>query len=204
MKKDNKGADILLVRRAKKGDFRAFDLLVIKYQAKIISISQRLVKDINIAEDMAQETFIKAYKVLDSFREESAFYTWIYRIAVNTSKNYLISRDRSKENTESEMHTDFSNSILELEGQDSPEDLLLADNLKDLINAELNDLPEEIRTCLTLREYEGLSYAEISNILDCPVGTVRSRIFRGREVLSQAIKENILVKKPINKYYEET
>ena len=204
MKKDNKGADILLVRRAKKGDFRAFDLLVIKYQAKIISISQRLVKDINIAEDMAQETFIKAYKVLDSFREESAFYTWIYRIAVNTSKNYLISRGRSKENTESEMHTDFSNSILELEGQDSPEDLLLADNLKDLINAELNDLSEEIRTCLTLREYEGLSYAEISNILDCPVGTVRSRIFRGREVLSQAIKENILVKKPINKYYEET
>ena len=204
MKKDNKGADILLVRRAKKGDFRAFDLLVIKYQAKIISISQRLVKDINIAEDMAQETFIKAYKVLDSFREESAFYTWIYRIAVNTSKNYLISRGRFKENTESEMHTDFSNSILELEGQDSPEDLLLADNLKDLINAELNDLPEEIRTCLTLREYEGLSYAEISNILDCPVGTVRSRIFRGREVLSQAIKENILVKKPINKYYEET
>jgi len=204
MKKDNKGADILLVRRAKKGDFRAFDLLVIKYQAKIISISQRLVKDINIAEDMAQETFIKAYKVLDSFREESAFYTWIYRIAVNTSKNYLISRGRFKENTESEMHTDFSNSILELEGQDSPEDLLLADNLKDLINAELNDLPEEIRTSLTLREYDGLSYAEISNILDCPVGTVRSRIFRGREVLSQAIKENILVKKSINKYYEET
>ena len=204
MKKDNKGADILLVRRAKKGDFRAFDLLVTKYQAKIISISHRLVKDINIAEDMAQETFIKAYKVLDSFREESAFYTWIYRIAVNTSKNYLISRGRSKENTESEMHADFSNSILELEGQDSPEDLLLADNLKDLINAELNDLPEEIRTSLTLREYEGLSYAEISNILDCPVGTVRSRIFRGREVLSQAIKENILVKKPINKYYEET
>ena len=204
MKKDNKGADILLVRRAKKGDFRAFDLLVTKYQAKIISISLRLVKDINIAEDMAQETFIKAYKVLDSFREESAFYTWIYRIAVNTSKNYLISRGRSKENTESEMHTDFSNSILDLEGQDSPEDLLLADNLKDLINAELNDLPEEIRTCLTLREYEGLSYAEISNILDCPVGTVRSRIFRGREVLSQAIKENILEKKTINKYYEET
>ena len=194
MKIDNKGADILLVRRAKKGDFRAFDLLVIKYQAKIISVSQRLVKDINIAEDMAQETFIKAYKVLDSFREESAFYTWIYRIAVNTSKNYLISRDRSKENTESEMHTDFSNSILELEGQDSPEDLLLADNLKDLINTELNDLPEEIRTSLTLREYEGLSYEEISNILDCPVGTVRSRIFRGREVLSQAIRENFLVK----------
>jgi len=194
MKIDNKGADILLVRRAKKGDFRAFDLLVIKYQAKIISVSQRLVKDINIAEDMAQETFIKAYKVLDSFREESAFYTWIYRIAVNTSKNYLISRGRSKENTESEMHNDLSNSILELEGQDSPEDLLLADNLKDLINTELNDLPEEIRTSLTLREYEGLSYEEISNILDCPVGTVRSRIFRGREVLSQAIRENFLVK----------
>ena len=194
MKKDNKGADILLVRRAKKGDFRAFDLLVIKYQAKIISVSQRLVKDINIAEDMAQETFIKAYKVLDSFREESAFYTWIYRIAVNTSKNYLISRGRSKENTESEMHNDLSNSILELEGQDSPEDLLLADNLKDLINAELDDLPEEIRTSLILREYEGLSYEEISKILDCPVGTVRSRIFRGREVLSQAIRENFLVK----------
>ena len=194
MKKDNKGADILLVRRAKKGDFRAFDLLVTKYQAKIISVSQRLVKDINIAEDMAQETFIKAYKVLDSFREESAFYTWIYRIAVNTSKNYLISRGRSKEKTESEMHNDLSNSILELEGQNSPEDLLLADNLKDLINAELNDLPEEIRTSLTLREYEGLSYEEISNILDCPVGTVRSRIFRGREVLSQAIRENFLVK----------
>ena len=194
MKIDNKGADILLVRRAQKGDFRAFDLLVIKYQAKIISVSQRLVKDINIAEDMAQETFIKAYKVLDSFREESAFYTWIYRIAVNTSKNYLISRGRSKENTESEMHNDLSNSILELEGQDSPEDLLLADNLKDLINTELNDLPEEIRTSLTLREYEGLSYEEISNILDCPVGTVRSRIFRGREVLSQAIRENFLVK----------
>ena len=188
-KKRNKDKDLMLVRRAKKGDYRSFDLLVLKYQSRAIAIAIKFVKDIHIAEDIAQESFIKAYKSLNSFREESAFYTWLYRIVSNTSKNYVASKKRRKEYSESEFYSaeDNHSNILDISGGDSPEDILAANDLRETIFAAVSNLPEEIKTAISLREFEGLSYEEISEVTSCPIGTVRSRIFRGREIIQERI-----------------
>ncbi len=186
-KETNKEADLALVRRAKKGDYRAFDLLVLKYQSRIVSIAFKFVKEIHLAEDISQEAFIKAYRSIDSFREESAFYTWLYRITANTAKNYLVSKGRRKESSISEMSISENEDFYELPTNDSPEQILMAQSLKDTIYDALSNLPEDTRTALSLREFEGLNYEEIAEIMNCPVGTVRSRIFRGREALENLI-----------------
>ena len=194
MTTNQRDIDLLLIKRSKEGDLRAFDLLIIKYQAKIIALAKRWVVDIHIAEDVAQETFIKAFKSLHSFREDSAFYTWLYRIGTNTAKNYVISKNRKKENTESELKNEEEYASIEPITEETPEDILLANSLKEVINKALTDLPEEIRTAISLREFEGLSYDEIAKVLSCPVGTVRSRIFRGREELNEVISKSLLIK----------
>jgi RNA polymerase sigma-70 factor (ECF subfamily) len=186
-KETNKEADLALVRRAKKGDYRAFDLLVLKYQSRIVSIAFKFVKEIQLAEDISQEAFIKAYRSIDSFREESAFYTWLYRITANTAKNYLVYKGRRKESSISEMSISENEDFYELPTNDSPEQILMAQSLKDTIYDALSNLPEDTRTALSLREFEGLNYEEIAEIMNCPVGTVRSRIFRGREALENLI-----------------
>lgn len=186
-KQTNKEADLALVRRAKKGDYRAFDLLVLKYQSRIVSIAFKFVKEIQLAEDISQESFIKAYRSINSFREESAFYTWLYRITANTAKNYLVSKGRRKESSISELSISENEDFFELPTNDSPEQILMAQSLKDTIYDALSGLPEDTRTALSLREFEGLNYEEIAEIMNCPVGTVRSRIFRGREALENLI-----------------
>lgn len=186
-KETNREADLALVRRAKRGDYRAFDLLVLKYQSRLVSIAFKYVKEIQLAEDISQEAFIKAYKAIDSFREESAFYTWLYRITSNTAKNYLISKKRKKELLETEVLSSEEMDIFDIPGGSSPEEILEANYLRELIFESLSNLPEDIRTAVSLREFDGLSYEEISEVLDCPIGTVRSRIFRGREIIQEKI-----------------
>ena len=198
-KETNKEADLALVRRAKKGDYRAFDLLVLKYQSRIVSIAFKFVKEIHLAEDISQEDFIKAYRSIDSFREESAFYTWLYRITANTAKNYLVSKGRRKESSISEMNISENEDFFELPSNDSPEQILMAQSLKDTIYDALSGLPEDTRTALSLREFEGFNYEEIAEIMNCPVGTVRSRIFRGREALEDLISPITDKFKVINK-----
>jgi len=183
-----KDEDIVLVRRAQKGDYEAFNLLVLKYQSRIISLAHKFVKDIHLAEDIAQESFIKAHKSINSFREESAFYTWLYRVTVNTAKNYLSSKQRKKEMSISEIADPDEHNLFDKITADSPEDILTANNLREVIFNSFSSLPEEIRTALSLREFEGLGYEEIAKILDCPIGTVRSRIFRGREQIAELIR----------------
>ena len=188
MKTSNKDLDLSLVKRAKAGDYQAFDLLVLKYQSRLISTAFKFVKDLQIAEDLVQDSFIKSFKSIDSFREDSTFYTWIYRITVNTSKNYLVSKKKKDEL----LQTDFSkakDSIIEAVDQDTPEDLYQASELQNTIIQSLNGLADDTKTALTLREFDGLSYEQIAEVVNCPVGTVRSRIFRGREVIDNAIKE---------------
>ena len=182
--KTNKEIDLALVRRAKKGDYRAFDLLVLKYQSRVIATAYKYVKEKQLAEDIAQEAFIKSYKSLDSFREESSFYTWVYRIAVNTAKNYIVSSKRREEIIMTDLSED-NNYYPEKLDIDSPQDILNASELRDLIFATLSSLGEETRTALSLREFDGLSYEQIAEIVNCPVGTVRSRIFRGREMIEE-------------------
>ena len=188
MKVSNKEIDLGLVKRAKSGDYRAFDLLVLKYQSRLISTAFKFVKDVQIAEDIVQDSFIKAFKALDSFREDSSFYTWIYRIAVNTSKNFLVSKKRKSELLNSDLSEEASYEIEPVETY-SPEDLLQATQLKKVITETIDQLGEDTRTALTLRELDGLSYEQIADVVNCPVGTVRSRIFRGREVIDEAISQ---------------
>lgn len=187
MKVSNKNIDLNLVKRAKKGDYQAFDLLVIKYQTRLIATAFKFVKDIQIAEDIVQESLIKSHKSLHSFREDSSFYTWIYRITVNTSKNFLVSKKRRGELLQSEIGQEGDIEIESI-SPDSPEELLMSNQLKHVIENCLNQLSEDTKTAITLRELEGLSYEEISKIVNCPVGTVRSRIFRGREILDKEIE----------------
>ena len=197
-KETNREADLKLVRRAKKGDYRAFDLLVLKYQSRIVSVAFKYVKEIQLAEDISQEAFIKAYRSIDSFREESAFYTWLYRITANTAKNYLVSKGRRKESSISEISLFENEDSFELPTSDSPEQILMAQNLRDTIYDALSSLPEDTRTALSLREFEGRNYEEIAEIMNCPVGTVRSRIFRGRESLEDLISPVVNELKVIN------
>ena len=188
MKVSNKEIDLGLVKRAKSGDYQAFDLLVLKYQSRLISTAFKFVKDAQIAEDIVQDSFIKAFKALESFREDSSFYTWIYRITVNTSKNFLVSKKRKSELLNSDLSEEASYEIEPVETY-SPEDLLQATQLKKVITETIDQLGEDTRTALTLRELDGLSYEQIADVVNCPVGTVRSRIFRGREVIDEAISQ---------------
>ena len=188
MKVSNKEIDLGLVKRAKSGDYQAFDLLVLKYQSRLISTAFKFVKDIQIAEDLVQDSFIKAFNGLESFREDSSFYTWIYRITVNTSKNFLVSKKRKRELLNSDLSEEASYEIEPVETY-SPEDLLQATQLNKVITETIDQLGEDTRTALTLREMDGLSYEQIADVVNCPVGTVRSRIFRGREVIDEAISQ---------------
>ena len=188
MKVSNKEIDLGLVKRAKSGDYQAFDLLVLKYQSRLISTAFKFVKDVQIAEDIVQDSFIKAFNALESFREDSSFYTWIYRITVNTSKNFLVSKKRKSELLNSDLSEEASYEIEPVETY-SPEDLLQATQLKKIITETIDQLGEDTRTALTLRELDGLSYEQIADVVNCPVGTVRSRIFRGREVIDEAISQ---------------
>ena len=186
----NKEIDLSLVRRVKKGDYTAFDLLVLKYQSRVIATAFKFVKEKQLAEDIAQEAFIKSYKSIDSFREESSFYTWVYRITVNTAKNYLLSSKRRDELVISDLSQDDSFYPEKLD-IDSPQEILKASELRDLIFETLSSLGEETRTALSLREFDGLSYEQIAEIVQCPVGTVRSRIFRGREVIEEVVGKHM-------------
>ena len=177
-----------IVLRVQRGDRPAFDFLVIKYQHKIIQLVNRYVKDPSEAQDVAQETFIKAYRALGNFRGDSAFYTWLYRIAINTAKNYLVSRSRRSSDYEVDVQdAEAIENAPQLQGMDTPERLLLNQEIIDTIKMAIDKLPEEMRTAIMLREFEGMSYEEIAEAMDCPVGTVRSRIFRAREAIDNKL-----------------
>ena len=177
-----------LVLRVQQGDKYAFDLLVIKYQHKIIQLVNRYVKDPSEAQDVAQEAFIKAYRALGNFRGDSAFYTWLYRIAINTAKNYLVSRSRRSSDYEVDVQdAEAIENAPQLQGMDTPERLLLNQEIIDTIKTAIDKLPEEMRTAIILREFDGMSYEEIAEAMDCPVGTVRSRLFRAREAIDNKL-----------------
>jgi RNA polymerase sigma-70 factor, ECF subfamily len=188
LKPPSQDTDEKLVARVQQGDKRAFDLLVLKYQHKIIAIISRFVRDSAEVHDVAQEAFIKAYRALGNFRGDSAFYTWIYRIAVNTAKNHLVSRGRRPPSTDVDVDdAEFLNGADGLRDNTSPEHELMKDQLEQVVYKAIQSLPEDLRTALTLREMEGMSYEEIAEVMDCPVGTVRSRIFRAREAVDRHI-----------------
>jgi RNA polymerase sigma-70 factor (ECF subfamily) len=181
--------DQQLVERVQRGDKRAFDLLVLKYQHKILGLVVRFVRDPHEAQDVAQEAFIKAYRALANFRGDSAFYTWLYRIAINTAKNYLVSRGRRPPETDvSAEDAEFYDGDHGLKDLESPERLLLRDEIEATVHSAIAQLPEDLRTALTLREFDGLSYEDIAAVMRCPVGTVRSRIFRAREAVDKALQ----------------
>ncbi len=181
--------DQLLVDRVLKGDNKAFTLLVMRYQHKVLGLIGRFVQDSHEAEDVAQEAFLKAYRALPTFRGDSAFYTWLYRIAVNTAKNHLVSRGRrppaSDIDVEEAQRIDENTVLQELE---SPEAALEKEDLQRVIHEAIEELPEELKTAFSLREFSGLSYEEITQVMDCPVGTVRSRIFRAREAIDKRLR----------------
>lgn len=186
---NEKEADLQLVERVQRGDKRAFDLLVVKYQHKILAVIGRFVHDQDEAMDVAQEAFIKAYRALKNFRGDSAFYTWIYRIAVNTAKNHLVSKGRRPPGRDVEVEdAEYYDGGVALHETSSPENNLLRDELEKVIYDAIAGLPDDLKTAVTLREFDGLSYEEIAEVMDCPVGTVRSRIFRGREAIDNQIK----------------
>lgn len=185
--------DLDLVRRVQAGEKAAFDLLVLKYQHRIIKLVMRFLPDHSEAQDVAQDAFIKAYKALPRFRGDSAFYTWLYRIAVNTAKNYLVSRGRrprnySGLNKNQDDDEGFDASML-LTSTDTPDRLAMTEELRKAIYAAISALPEDLRVAVSLREYEGMSYEDIAQIMDCPIGTVRSRIFRARESIEKHIHD---------------
>lgn len=185
----DKNADLLLVERVQRGDKRAFDLLVQKYQHKVVQVIGRYVKNPADALDVAQEAFVKAYRAIGSFRGDSAFYTWMYRIAINTAKNFLVSQARRPPGGDIDaMDAEQFEGASGLKEYGTPERLLLKDELGEVIQSAIEALPEELRTAIVLRELEGLSYEEISQAMDCPIGTVRSRIFRAREAIEQKLE----------------
>jgi len=179
-----------LVERAQRGDKRAFELLVDKYQRRLGRLLSRFIRDPSEVEDVMQEAFIKAYRALPAFRGDSAFYTWLYRIGINTAKNYLAAMGRRAptstdlEAEEAEGHVDGER----LRDLNTPENLMLSREIADTVNSTIDSLPEELRTAIQLREMEGMSYEEIANIMGCPIGTVRSRIFRAREAIAERLR----------------
>jgi len=181
--------DQQLVEMVQQGNKAAFDLLVRKYQNKVLSLISRFVKNQGDVPDVAQEAFIKAYRALPNFRGDSAFYTWLYRIAVNTAKNHLAAQKRRPSSSDLDIEeSEFFDDADRLRESASPERLLLTRELRDVVISTLEALPEDLRTAISLRELDGLSYEDIANVMECPVGTVRSRIFRAREALDKQIE----------------
>jgi RNA polymerase sigma-70 factor (ECF subfamily) len=182
--------DQQLVERAQRGDKRAFDLLVVKYQGKLCRLLSRFIRDPAEVEDVAQEAFIKAYRALPNFRGESAFYTWLYRIGINTAKNYLVAMGR-RAPTSTDFDSEEAENFESAEGlrdMNTPESLLATQQIGETVNEAMEALPEDLRTAIVLREIEGLSYEEIASVMDCPIGTVRSRIFRAREAIAERLR----------------
>ena len=183
--------DDKLVKRAKKGDSRAFDLLVLKYQGRVAQLVSRYLNNAAEVEDVTQEAFIKAYRALPNFRGDSAFYTWLYRIAANAAKNHLVALGRRPS---SDMALDDSE-VFDVSGRlkdnESPDEVIMGQQLEMLISRTIEELPVELRAALTLREFEGLSYEEIADVLECPIGTVRSRIFRAREAIDVKVAQQL-------------
>jgi len=184
-------SDLSLVQRVQRGERNAYDLLVLKYQHKVVKLVMRYLRDPAEAEDVAQEAFIKAYRALPQFRGDSAFYTWLYRIAINTAKNALAARERQPVSYELDTRSgeDSPDLINRLKDPETPEGLALTEEIRNTVNAAIEALPEDLRTAIVLRELEGLSYEEIAASMDCPVGTVRSRIFRAREAIDRRLRE---------------
>jgi RNA polymerase sigma-70 factor (ECF subfamily) len=183
--------DQQLVERAQRGDKRAFDLLVIKYQRKLARLLSQFIRDSAEVEDVTQETFVKAYRSLSSFRGESAFYTWLYRIGINAAKNFLVAQKRRASATTNGFDIEDAENFEEgaqLRELNTPESALMSRQIAQTVHQTLEVLPEELRTAITLREIEGLSYEEIANIMNCPTGTVRSRIFRAREAIADKLQ----------------
>ena len=182
--------DQQLVERVQGGDKHAFDLLVIKYQRKLARLLSQYIRDPAEVEDVVQEAFIKAYRAMPSFRGDSAFYTWLYRIGINTAKNFLVSQGRklpTLQGFDNEEAEDFEDNVL-LKEVNTPESELMSQQIAQTVNQTLDSLPDELRTAIVLREIDGLSYEEIANIMSCPIGTVRSRIFRAREAISEQLR----------------
>ena len=186
--------DELLVDRAKRGDMRAFEMLVVKYQRRIERLIARMVRDVDLVQDIAQESFIRAYRALPQFRGDSAFYTWLYRIAVNTAKKALVDLKRDPLVVESALSSvsddedETSRVERELTDGATPEAVLASKEIAETVNAAIAALSEDLRQAITLREIEGLSYEEIAEMMNCPIGTVRSRIFRAREAIAQRLR----------------
>ena len=181
--------DQQLVQRVQKGDKSAFDLLVLKYQHRVLKLVGRFVSDAAEAQDVAQEAFLKAYRALPSFRGESAFYTWLYRIAINTAKNALVSNRRRPVDFDLDLQDpEQYDRQARLKEVDTPEGVLLTEEIREVVERAMEQLPEDLRTAIVLREIEGLSYEEIAEAMDCPVGTVRSRIFRAREAIASKLR----------------
>jgi RNA polymerase sigma-70 factor (ECF subfamily) len=186
---DQQHNDQQLVARVQKGDRRAFDLLVIKYQHRILSLVGRYISDYAEAQDVTQEAFVKAYRALPNFRGESQFYTWMYRIAVNTAKNYLVSRGRRTPTRDIDIDdAEIFSEEANLKDVATPDALIARDQLQKVVFDAIEALPEELRMAVTLRELDGLSYEEIAEVMDCPIGTVRSRIFRAREAIEKKMQ----------------
>lgn len=181
--------DQLLVEQVQKGDNRAFDLLINKYQHRIVSLVARYVSDQSEAQDVAQEAFIKAYRAIDRFRGDSAFYTWLYRIAINTAKNWLVARKRRPPASDIDA-ADAEQYDMEsrLKEQGTPENEMMREEIKRTVFDTISELPDDLRTAIMLREMEGMSYEDIALTMDCPIGTVRSRIFRAREAIDEKLK----------------
>ena len=191
---DSSDTDLMLVERTVAGDQKAFELLVIKYQRRIERLIGRMVRDVDLVEDIAQETFIRAYRALAQFRGDAQFYTWLYRIAVNTAKKALMDLKRDPLVSESALRggsddEDETSAVEnELTSSETPETILAAKEIAATVNSAMEALPEELRQAVSLREIEGLSYEEIAEVMNCPIGTVRSRIFRAREAISAKVK----------------
>jgi len=180
--------DQQLVVRAQRGDTRAFDLLVLKYQGRIATLVSRFLNDPSEVEDVTQEAFIKAFRALPKFRGESAFYTWLYRIASNAAKNHLVARGRRPSADADVEDAEYYDEGDSLRDSETPEDMLFGQELAEVVKLALDELPDELRAALTLREFDGLSYEEIADVMSCPVGTVRSRIFRAREAIDTRVR----------------
>ncbi|NOR37454.1 MAG: RNA polymerase sigma factor RpoE [Woeseiaceae bacterium] len=184
----NESTDKELVKRVQKGDKGAFDLLVLKYEQKIVNLVMRYVRDPELALDISQEAFIKAYRAVPRFRGDSAFYTWLYRIAVNTAKNYLAAQRRRPMDIELDMQDPEQYGLhAKLKETDTPEGLTISQELQEVLERAIEALPDDLRTAIILRELDGMSYEEIAQTMDCPVGTVRSRIFRARDAIGKKI-----------------
>ena len=186
--KSEKDIDQALVERAQQGDSRAFDALVIKYQQRVIQLVSRLVSDAD-AQDVAQEAFVKAFRALPKFRGQSAFYTWLYRIAVNTAKNHLVSRKRRPSGQDIDVaDAELYGHTEHLSDNTTPESNLLSEEIRKVVSDTIDNLPADLKTAISLREFDGLSYEDIASAMDCPVGTVRSRIFRARAAIDDKLK----------------